>query len=131
MPRTRKNSAFLLLKGMLTAILFTLIAMLLTAAAVTWLHLPDKSIRLINQLIKISAIILGTRAAVNRGGEMGLLSGTLIGLGYMALGYAMYAALGGGSFDFGSILGEMLIGTAVGAITGTVRANMSAKRRKN
>ena len=131
MPRTRKNSAIQLLKGMLTAILFTLAAMLLTAAAVAWLGIPDKSIRPINQLIKIAAIILGTMTAVKRGGEAGLLSGTLIGLGYMVLGYAMYVALGGGSFDFSGILGEILIGTAAGAITGTIRANMSPKRRKS
>ena len=131
MPRTRKSSAVLLLRGMLTAVLFTLAAMLLTAAAVTWLHLPDKRIRLINQLIKIAAVILGTNAAVRRGGETGLLSGALIGLGYMALGYAMYMALGGGSFGFSSVLGEMLVGSAVGAVTGTIRANMSPKRRKS
>jgi len=130
MPRTRRSNLFSLLKGFLAAIGITLAGMLLIALAVTYLHLPDKSIRFFNQLVKISAIILGTCVAVRRGDEMGLASGTLIGLGYMALGYGMYMALGGGSFGFSSMLGEMLIGTAVGAVAGTVRANMSAKRRK-
>ena len=130
MPKTRKSSALSLLRGFLYAVLFTLAAMLLLAAAIAYLHLPDKSIRFFNQLIKITAVILGTCSAVRRGGEMGLASGTLIGLGYMALGYGMYMTLGGGSFDFAGMLGEMLVGTAVGAVTGTARANMSTKRRK-
>lgn len=104
--------------------------MLLIAAAITWLHIPDKSIRFLNQLVKIGAIILGTCMAVRRGGEMGLASGSLLGLAYMVLGYALYIILGGGSFEIAGALGEMLIGTTVGAVTGTIRANMSASRRK-
>ena len=130
MTRTRKNSALCLLKGFLAAILITLAGMLLIALAVTYLHLPDKNIRFLNQLVKVASVILGTCFAVRRGGEMGLATGTLLGLGYMALGYGMYMALGGGSFDFAGVLGEMLVGAAVGAITGTIRANMNARRRK-
>lgn len=119
-----------MLKGLLFAIIITLAGMLLIAALVAWLGLPDKNIRLLNQIVKILAIILGTCAAVRRGGEMGLATGSFLALAYMALGYSMYTTMGGGSFEFDSMLGEMLIGAAAGAITGTVRANLSSKGRK-
>ena len=60
----------------------------------------------------------------------GLVSGAVLGLGYMALGYTMYVALGGGSFAAGNMLGEMLLGSAVGAVTGAVRANMHPRRSR-
>ena len=36
--------------------------------------------------------------------------------------------LGGGSFSVGGMLGEMLLGGAVGALTGAVRANLHPRR---
>ena len=130
MPRNRKSTLKSLLKGLASAIIVTLIGMLLIAAALTFLDISDGRIRLFNQLVKIAAIIAGTCAAVCRGGEMGLATGTLLALAYMALGYVLYVALGG-SFSTASMLGEMLIGAAVGAVTGTLRANMPAKKRRS
>ena len=95
MPKSRKNNGVSLLKGLLIAILITLVGMVLVAAAVTWLHVPDKRIRFLNQLVKYTAIILGTCASVRKGGEMGLATGTFLALAYMALGYGMYMGLGG------------------------------------
>ena len=126
MPKTRKGNAAALLRGLLAAILFTLAGMLLIAAGLTWLGLSENRISLLNQLLKIAAIILGTCIAVHRGGEKGLATGTLLALAYMALGYALYMVLGGGSFSASGMLGEMLVGSTAGAITGTVRANLSA-----
>jgi len=131
MPKTRKGNCLSLAKGLLFAIAATLAGMLLIAAGVTWLQIPDTKIRFCNQLVKITAIILGTCAAVKRGGEMGLATGSLLSLAYMSLGYCMYISLGGGVFSVSSMLGEMLIGTAVGAITGTIRANLSAGKRRS
>ena len=42
----------------------------------------------------------------------------------------MYVLLGGGSFAVGNMLGEMLLGSAVGAVTGAVRANLSPRRSR-
>ena len=130
MPRTRKSAALALLKGLLIAVALTLACMLLMAAALVALQMSDRLLTVLNQIVKLLAIAVGTCVAVPRGGFRGLLTGVEIALVYMALGYAMYVLLGGGSFAVGNMLGEMLLGSAVGAVTGAVRANLSPRRSR-
>ena len=130
MPRTRKSAALALLKGLLIAVALTLACMLLMAAALVALQMSDRLLTVLNQIVKLLAIAVGTCVAVPRGGSRGLLTGVEIAVGYMALGYAMYVLLGGGSFAVGNMLGEMLLGSAVGAVTGAVRANLSPRRSR-
>ncbi|MDO5323825.1 MAG: TIGR04086 family membrane protein [Clostridia bacterium] len=130
MPKTRKRTLLSLLKGLLIAVALTLVCMLAMAAALVYLQMSDRLLTVLNQLVKLLAIALGTCAAVPRGGSRGLLTGVEIALLYMALGYAMYVLLGGGSFAVGNMLGEMLLGSAVGAVTGAVRANLSPRRSR-
>ena len=130
MPKTRKSTLLALLRGLLIAVALTLACMLIMAAALVYLQMSDRLLTVLNQLVKLLAIALGTCAAVPRGGSRGLLTGVEIALVYMALGYAMYVLLGGGSFGVGNMLGEMLLGSAVGAVTGAVRANLSPRRSR-
>jgi len=130
MPRTRKSTVVSLLRGLLAAVALTLIGMLLMTAAITWLHMSDGCVHALNQLLKIVAIAVGVCEAVRRGGEMGFATGTLLALAYMVLGYGAYLGLGGGCFNASSMLGEMLVCSVAGAVTGTIRANMRAKARR-
>ena len=130
MPKTRKRTLLSLLKGLLIAVALTLVCMLAMAAALVYLQMGDRLLTVLNQLVKLLAIALGTCAAVPRGGSRGFLTGVEIVLLYMALGYGMYVLLGGGSFAVGNMLGEMLLGSAVGAVTGAVRANLSPRRSR-
>lgn len=130
MTRTRKSTLKSLLSGLLAAILFTLLAMLALSAALVTLKISDSTLRLLNQLVKLAAILLGTCLAVPRGGEKGLVTGTVLAMLYIILGYAGYLSLGGGSFSFGCMLGELLLGSAAGAVTGAVRANLNPRRRR-
>lgn len=130
MPGTRKNILKKLIIGYLAAVIITLAGMLLIAAALIYLRMSDRTLVLLNQLLKLISVVAGVRAAVERGGENGLATGTLLSLFYMATGYALYVALGGGSFSVSGMLGEMLICCADGAVTGAVRANLPAKARR-
>ena len=130
MPKTRKRTLLSLLKGLLIAVALTLACMLLMAAALVALQMSDRLLTVLNQIVKLLAIAVGTCVAVPRGGSRGLLTGVEIALLYMALGYAMYVLLGGGSFAVGNMLGEMLLGSAAGAVTGAVRANLSPRRSR-
>lgn len=129
MSGMRKNAGKRLLIGLAIAIAFTIAAMLILAVALITLDAEDKTISIINQFVKIAAILLGTIFAVPRGGERGLASGVFIAVVYTVLGYICYLALGGASFSFTGMLGEILIGTAVGAVCGAVRANLNPKRK--
>lgn len=128
MPRNRRSILKSILGGLLFAVLFTIACMLLMALALVWLRFGDSLITVLNQLVKLAAILLGVCYAVPRGGERGLATGVLLALAYMALGYSMYVGLGGAAFAVGDMLGEMMLGSAVGAVTGALRANMSARR---
>ena len=129
MPRNRRSIAASLLLGFLFAVFVTLIAMLIIAAALVYLRFSDRTLTMLNQLLKLAAVVLGVCVAVPRGGDRGLVTGVVIALFYSASGYGMYLVLGGGSFAVGNMLGEMLLGAAAGAVTGAVRANLSPRRR--
>jgi len=128
MPRTRKNALLLLLAGLLSAVAFTFLGMLILCLLLVKTQMDSHALVWINQLLKVLAIVLGVCFAVPRGSENGLARGALLALAYMLLGYALYLVLGG-SFSFGALLGELLLGCAAGAITGAVRANLSPAKR--
>ncbi len=129
MSRSRKSIARSLLLGFLFSAFVTVAAMLLIAAALVYLRFGDRTLTMLNQILKLAAVVLGVCVAVPRGGERGLVTGVVIALLYSAAGYGMYLALGGGSFAVGNMLGEMLTGSAAGAVTGAVRANLPARGR--
>ena len=87
-------------------------------------RLSDGLITALNQVMKLSAIVLGALVAIGRGGERGFFTGMALAMLYMALGYGCYVLLGGSAFVAGELLGEILIGAAVGGIAGAVLSNM-------
>ena len=130
MPRTRKSTFKSLLLGLFVSIAFTLAAMLVLAAALLFFRIDDGLLRILNQVIKLIAIISGVCVSVPRGSSCGLATGVLLALAYSVSGCIVYTLLGGCALDFASFLGELLLGSAVGAVTGVVRANMQQKKRR-
>ena len=129
MIRNRRSILKSLALGLFTAVFVTLVAMLLLAAALVYLRFGDRLLTVLNQLLKLVSIVLGVCVAVPRGAERGLATGVLVALIYTVLGYILYLLLGGGSFAVGNMLGEMMLGSAAGAVTGAVRANLSPRGR--
>lgn len=129
MPSKRSAICKSLMFGFLCALLFTLAAMLALSTALVFMHVADQTLTLLNQFIKLIAIVLGVCIAVPRGGSRGFATGLLISIAYIAIGYALYVALGGANFSVASMLGELLMGSAVGAVVGAIRANLYPKRR--
>ena len=116
--------------GFFIAVLITLLGMAVLTLVVWKLDISDGALVLVNQLLKIGAVALGTFAAVGRGGEAGFITGAIIGTLYMAVGCGLYTALGGPS-GVGSFLGEWLTGAASGALTGAIAANLPAARPRS
>ncbi len=129
MEKTRGQAALALLKGLAVAVGVTLTLMAVVAALAVWLRLSDGLLTALNQVMKLCAILLGTLAAVGRGGHRGFVTGMTLALLYMALGYAGYVGLGGSAFRTGEMLGELLVGAAIGAAAGAVLSNLPARRR--
>jgi len=129
MAINRKSAILSLLRGLLTAVGVTLIGMAVIAALALLARVSDGLIMALNQMLKLAAIALGALAAIGRGGERGFITGMALAMLYMALGYALYVALGGNAFAVREMLGEILIGAAIGAIAGAILANMRPRRR--
>lgn len=128
MAKTRLNTLACILKGLVSSILLTLIFMLLLSLAVVYLNVEDSALTWLNQLVKILAIIFGVGISVGRGGENGFITGMTLAIIYMIIGYALYVFLGGNVFNAVSMLGEILIGAAIGSVTGAIFANMQPSR---
>lgn len=129
MKRRRTSIVFSLLKGLVAAVLITLICMLIMAAAVVFTGMSDTLIKILNQAVKIASVAAGTCIAVKRGGERGLITGAGLGAVYAVAGYVLYMLTGGGEFDIVELLGEMTVCMASGALTGVICANLQPRRR--
>ena len=130
MGKNRLNVVAALLRGLLVAIAMTLLGMAGIAALAVYARASDGLIRGLNQALKGLAIILGTWAAVGRGGERGFITGMALAMLYMALGYSLAVGLGGNAFAVPGMLGEIMIGAAIGGATGAVLSNLPAPRRR-
>ena len=118
-----------ILKGLLCAVALTLVLMVGVAALVLGLRISDGMLTALNQVMKLLSILLGVTVAVGRGGQRGFLTGMAVAMLYMTIGYACYVALGGNAFVVTQMLGEILIGAALGATTGAVLSNLPAGSR--
>jgi len=130
MNAKRRETALSLLKGLLAAVALTLVGMAGIAALALGLRVSDGTIRALNQLLKCAAILLGATVAIGRGGSRGFITGATLAILYMALGYAMAVGLGGGAFMPAGMLGELLIGAALGGAAGAVFSNLPPRRRR-
>lgn len=129
MNRRRSSAALALIKGVGAAVILTILCMLAMAAAVVFTGISDTLIRVLNQLVKILSVALGTAIAVKRGGQRGFVTGAGIGAVYSVAGYALYMLLGGFGFDIVELMGEMTVCVAAGALAGAVCANLRPVRR--
>lgn len=130
MSKSRLETVLSLSKGLLSAVALTLLGMAGIAALAVGLRASDGLIRGLNQLLKVLAILLGVGVSVGRGGSRGFFTGMTLAIVYMALGYALAVLLGGNAFAVPGMLGEILVGAALGGVIGAVLSNMPKARRK-
>ena len=128
MGKSRMQILGSILKGLLCAVALTLLLMVGVAALALGLRIPDGTLTALNQVMKLLSILLGVTVAVGRGGRRGFLTGMTVAMLYMTLGYSCYVALGGNAFVVSQMLGEILIGAALGALAGAVLSNLPAGR---
>ena len=123
----KQNQWINLLKGLGAAVLVTLAGVVLFALVMQWIKPTEGAVRIFNQVLKLLSIAVGVWVAVGRGGQGGLLRGAAIGLGYMAIGVALYALLSGQQAPLTSYLADLGMGIAGGGIVGMILSNISAK----
>ena len=129
MGKRRGQVMGLIMKGLLCAVALTLLMMVGVAALALAVRISDGALTALNQVMKLLSILLGVTVAVGRGGQRGFLTGMTVAMLYMTVGYGCYVALGGNALVVTQMLGEILIGAALGATAGAVLSNLPAGRR--
>ena len=128
MEKNRAQALASVLKGLLCAVVLTLLLMVGVAALALGVRISDGVLTALNQVMKLLSILLGAAVAGGRGGRRGFLTGMTVAMLYMTVGYVCYVALGGNAFVVSQMLGEILIGGALGAVAGAVLSNLPEKR---
>lgn len=128
MREDKMERVFRVLRGTLAAGAITLLLMAGITLLVIYAGLRTAHLTAINQAVKLVSILAGTLLAVGIGGEKGLLTGALVGMLYMLLGYGFYSLIDGSEPTAKVLAMEIAAGALVGAVTGVVLANLRGRR---
>lgn len=123
MKRKQERGSWLL-RGILTAVAFTVIAVVVFAVIIGLTDMDDSVIRIFNQVIKVAAVFFGVKAALPKGSDNAILRGAVIGLVYMGVGVLLYALLSGQQMTLISYLMDALMGVAAGGLSGMLIGSM-------
>ena len=113
-----------ILKGSLSSVSVSLVAILIFAVLIRFLNISDNFIMPINQVIKIVSIFVGVFLALKTNRSIGFVKGLLIGLFYTIIAYLVFSILAG-NFGFNlTSFTDMVFGSIIGGISGIIIANL-------
>jgi putative membrane protein (TIGR04086 family) len=122
MSKTQENFTIILLKGVCTALITTLVGILLFSIIVKVASLNTTVIKVVNQFIKLLSVFLGCFFSV-KGGK-GFVKGLLIGVIATLITYLLFSLIGGQKFFSLALLIDLLFGIAIGTVSGIVAVNV-------
>ena len=123
-PKGRQSIAKNLAKGVLIALCFSLVGILIFAFVLKFTNISASVIVPINQIIKGVSIFFGVFIALKKQRETGLVTGLLIGLIYIVVAFLVFSALSG-QFNFdATLLNDSVFGAVIGAICGIICVNI-------
>ncbi|MBR2337414.1 MAG: TIGR04086 family membrane protein [Clostridia bacterium] len=107
-----------ILKGVITALIITLISVLIFAFILNVCNLSDKVIKPVNQFIKLISILLSCFVSVKR--ERFLLKGGLIGFLSAILSALLFALIAGAVTSWLTVFIDVAFGLLMGALSGLI-----------
>ena len=127
MEKSKGGLGFLqtIIKGSFTALITTLIAVLIFAGIIKATAFSSGIIKAVNQFIKILSVFLGCYFCVRE--QKGLVKGALIGVLSSLLTTLVFALICGTELSFSSIVLDALFLLIVGAICGVITVNVKNK----
>lgn len=128
--RTKKHAVdkdrgyvFEIVKANIIALIFALIAILISALIVKIFAVSDGAIPIINQVIKSVSIFIGCIFSLKKPNN-GWLRGLICGFVFMCLSFVVFSALDN-NFVFGlSLLNDCVLGAVAGMISGIIAVNI-------
>lgn len=119
-----KNIFLTGLKGSLISVCVSLVAILLFAFIIKLTGMSKGLIKVINQIIKVVSIFLGTFLILRKTGQKGLVTGIIVGLLYTIIAFVVFSILNEKfAFDI-TLLIDIIFGTIIGAICGAICVNL-------
>ncbi len=116
-----KQETLNLLKATVIALVYSLFAILLFAIILNFCSFDQVVIKPVNYLIKVLAVFLGCYFSIKNG--KGLIKGAIYGLVITIICFFVFALISK-SLNFNIyLLWDMLLGVAIGAITGIIKVN--------
>lgn len=110
------------IKGIATAVIVTLVSILIFAFIIKVATLNASVIKAVNQFIKILSVFLGCFSFIR--GKQGLLKGCLVGLFTTVIIYLLFSLIGG-AISFGTaFIIDIVFGLIVGSISGIIAVNV-------
>lgn len=109
----RKNTILQSLKAGVLSLVFSCIGVLLLALLAKLTGISDKALPIINQILKVVAVALGTLISVKD--EKFLLKGLIGAVIFWLLSFALFAIMGG-QINFGQIALDLAISLVVAAV---------------
>ena len=113
------------IKGGFTALITTLIAVLLFGVIIKTASLDTSVIKSVNQFIKVVSVFIGCLFCVRE--QKGLLKGLLIGVIFSILTSLTYSLVFGNGFNGLSSVLDLLFLAVIGAICGAITVNIKNK----
>lgn len=111
------GGVFAVVKGVLTALIISLLFSIFFAVVLRVAPVPDKAVYPVNQTVKVLAAFLGALFFVR--GEKGWRKGLIIGVLFFALSYVAFSGVGG-TFSLSPFVMAELLFTALGGVIGGV-----------
>lgn len=92
--KLNKKDFFEIFKGVLFAVIISLLTVMLFAVIVKFANLSAKAVRIVNIFLKIISIFFGTLLAI-KSGRQGLFKGSVIGLFFVLISYLIFSLING------------------------------------
>lgn len=111
-----------IVKGVSTALIITLVGVLIFAGIVKIAMLNSGVIKAVNQFIKIISVFLGCTFSLKE--NKGLIKGVIVGVFSTLIIYLIFALVGG-AVNFGlPFLLDLVMGIIVGGVSGVIAVNL-------
>ena len=111
-----------ILKGVLTAVIITLVGVLIFAGIVKFALLSQSVIKAVNQFIKIIAIFLG--CSLNIRGKSGLVRGLVMAIFTTIITYLLFSLFCGNMVFGNNFILDLIFTSIIGGISGIISVNI-------
>jgi len=120
----RSGLGVCLVKGVAIGLCVALVGILFFAFILRFTNMSEKLITPVNQVIKGTSIFFGVFLGLKGRKTNGLFGGLLIGFFFTLLAFLVFSLLSG-AFGFdGTLFGDLLFGSIIGAICGIICVNL-------